>query len=145
MERLVIVCLVLGTLMSNVPLSSAERLEGRVENTPEWGSGYIDLRAPMDFKKGDRLKILIGGSAKKALVRLLEKGGYVDSHSGIVGGPRPVPQDRVLEVVLDNDYRQIVQISVHGNPRPWNLFFLGEDNGPAMLVSVERVARNSTD
>jgi hypothetical protein len=133
--------IVLTFLLLCVRAISAEHLEGRIGMSKDWGSGWIDLRATADFQRGDRLKIVVGGTAKKILLRFLPKGIDPNTPSGIDGGPRQVPSSRVIDVVLESDHRQVVQISVHGGPNPWNLIPLGEDNGPATLVSVERVSR----
>ena len=91
----------------------------------------------MSFQKGDKLRLQIGGTAKKILVRLLARGISPDTPSGIVGGSLNVPANRIVEIKLDSDYKNIIQISVHGHSRPWNLYNLGAQNGPATLLKCE--------
>lgn len=119
--------------------ASAENLSGVMGSSSQWGSGWIDLAPPVDFLKGDRLKILIGGSAEKILVRLLPKGAPPDTSRGIIGGAIIVLKSRVVEVTLPEDRKQVVQISVHGGPNPWGKFPLGGGNGAATIESVNRV------
>ncbi len=112
------------------------RLDGTTGSSSQWGSGWIDLATPMDLAKGTRLRVRVGGTAKKIFVRLLAKGVSPDSSRGIVGGAVTVPENRVVEVRLDVDRKGIRQISVHGGPNPWNKQ-LGSTNGPATLEAVE--------
>ena len=133
-----IVCLV-ATLSGLPTISTAGTLTGASGSSSQWGSGWIDLAPAVDFKKGDRLKLLIGGTANKILVRLLPKGQSPDTSVGLVGGPVDVPKSRVVEVELTQDRKQVIQISVHGGPNPWGKFLLGHDNGPASLESAELI------
>lgn len=119
--------------------ANAEAISGATGSSPLWGSGWIDLAPPMDFKKGEKLKIRLGGSAEKILVRLLPRGAPSDSDTGIVGEPIMVPKSREVEVLLPLDRKQIAQISVHGGPNPWGRYPLGGGNGPATISSIELV------
>lgn len=119
--------------------SRAEVLAGAPGVAPQWGSGWINLAPPVDFTKGDRLRILIGGEANKVLVRLLPKGQPPDSSVGIVREPIDVPKTRIVELVLPQDHKQVVQISVHGGSNPWGKFPLGGGNGAATIESAERI------
>ncbi len=112
------------------------RLDGTTGSSSQWGSGWLDLATPTDFAKGTRLRVRVGGTAKKIFVRLLAKGVSPDSSRGIVGGALNVPENRVVEVRLDVDRKGIKQISVHGGPNPWNKQ-LGSSIGPATLEAVE--------
>jgi hypothetical protein len=133
------IILVLALLMFGLPNRLvAETLAGTIGSSSEWGSGWLLLGPPIDFAKGDHLKLLVGGSATKVIVRLLPKGGSPDSTVGIVGGPVDVPKSRVVEIVLPNDRPQVIQISVHGGPNPWGKFSIGGGNGPATIESAER-------
>lgn len=117
-----------------------ERLEGRLGASPRWGSGWLDLSKPMSFQEGDQLKLTVGGTAKKILVRLLQKGQKPDLPVGIVGERNVITSDtgtRTVELKLDADYPNIVQISVHGGSNPWGMFPLGAQNGNAMLLKAE--------
>jgi hypothetical protein len=96
------------------------------------------LAPPMDFTKGDKLRVTVGGTAKKIVVRLLPKNQSPDSSAGVVGGPIDVPSTRVIEVILTGDRKQVAQISVHGGPNPCNEYDLGGNNGPATIKVVER-------
>ena len=133
----VIVLVILVLVMLPVPLR-AESLAGATGSSSKWGSGWLDLAPPVDFAKGERLKLLIGGSAKKVLVRLLPQGAPPDTTAGLIGGAITVSQSRVVEIKLPEDRKQVVQISVHGGPNPWKQFPLGGGNGPATIVSVDR-------
>ena len=118
---------------------SAENLAGAPGSSSKWGSGWLDLAPPVDFTKGERLKLVIGGSADKILVRLLPKGASPDTSDGIIGEAINVPKSRIVEVTLPEDRKQIVQISVHGGPNPWGKFPLGGGNGPATIESANRM------
>lgn len=115
-------------------------LAGETGSSSRWGSGWLDLATVTDFAAGDALELRIGGSANKVLVRLLPEGKFPDSTVGIVGGAITVPENRVVEVVLDEDRKGIIQISVHGGPNPWGKFSLGGGNGTATL-EVARLVR----
>ena len=114
-------------------------LSGEFGSSSRWGSGWLDLATVTDFAAGDILRLRIGGTAKKILVRLLAEGKFPDSSVGIVGGAVTVPENRIVKVVLDNDRKGIIQISVHGGPNPWGRFPLGGGNGPATLEAAELI------
>jgi len=66
-------------------------LEGDIGSLAKWGSAWIDLATPRDFKKGERLRLTLGGSgdpkkkpAEKVLVRLLRKGDDPNLPVGIL-------------------------------------------------------------
>lgn len=118
---------------------TAEPLTGTPGSSAQWGSGWIDLAPPVDFSKGDRLRLVVGGSAGKILVRLLHKGQSPDSSVGVLTGPIDVPKTRIVEVPLREPRAQIIQISVHGGSNPWGKFPLGGGNGPATIESAERI------
>lgn len=111
-------------------------LLGEIGSSPRWGSGWLDLATPTDFLNGDRFRIKVGGSAIKVLVRLLSEGQFPDTSAGRIGGTITVPEDRIIEITLKYDRREIIQISVHGGPNPWNIP-LGGGNGPATLEEAE--------
>lgn len=119
-------------------VGAAEPLAGTLGAAAQYGSGWIDFTQPVDFAKGDRLRLVIGGTASKILVRMLAKGQARDSSDGLVGGPIDVPKTRVIELMLGESRAQIVQISVHGGANPWGKFPM-PGNGPAALQSVERL------
>ncbi len=118
---------------------SAESIPGAIGSSTRWAVGWIDLDKITDFKKGDRLKITVGGTAKKILIRFLPKGADPNDPTGIDDGPRQVPDSRVLEVTLESDHTGIMQISAHGGQNPFGIYSLGEDNGLASLVNIERI------
>ena len=118
---------------------TATVLHGAVGRDPHWASGWIDL-APTNFFKGDQLRLSVGGTAKKVVVRLLEDPRRADSSEGVIG-VFPVGQDRIARVTIDADHKEIRQLSVHGGPNPWNQYDLGEGNGPATLSGVEVIRR----
>ncbi len=111
-------------------------LMGEIGSSDRWGSGWLDLTTPTDFLNGDRVRITVGGSATKVLVRLLSKGQSPDTSAGRIGGTITVPEDRIIEVTLKYDRKEIIQVSVHGGPNPWNIP-LGGGNGPATLEEAE--------
>lgn len=135
----VILAVFLLTLAVSAGVGSTESLKGTPGASSQWGSGWLNLAPPVDFAKGDRLKLLIGGNADRILVRLLPKGQSPDSSVGIVGGPIEVPRTRVVELVLPQEQKQIVQVSAHGGPNPWGRFPLGLGNGPATIESAQRI------
>lgn len=125
-------------------------LTGEFGSSPRWGSGWLDLSTPTDFKSGDVLRLRIGGTALKVVVRLLPKGVAPESSSGILGASVDVPEDREVELEIDADRNNIVQISVHGGSNPWGKFSLGEDNGPASIeyaavIRGQEVPQSSDD
>jgi hypothetical protein len=115
------------------------RLPGEIGASSRWGSGWLDLAPPADFKKGEKLRLTLGGSAAKVLVRLLARGDSPDDPSGVLG-EYTVPPSKVVEVALKDEYKTIVQVSVHGGPNPWGKYPLGPGNGPATLRTVERAS-----
>ena len=129
-----------GTFWSAVHTQPRVSEIGGTPGTSESGSGYLDLKNPVSFRAGDELRVLVGGSAKKVVIRLLPKGAKPDSPAGIVGGPLDVPSTRIVRVVLTAARDDVVQISVHGGENPWKQISLGAGNGPATLLRVERVS-----
>lgn len=117
----------------------SEHLKGRIGSSTQWDSGWMDLEVTTSFKRGEQLRIRVGGTAHTVLVRLLEEGADPNDPVGLDGGAIRVPEDRVVQLVLEQDHDDVVQISVHGGPNPWNLYPLGGDNGPATILSVQRV------
>lgn len=111
-------------------------LMGEGGSSTRWGSGWLDLTAPTDFLNGDRIRIKVGGSATKVLFRLLSRGQSPDTSAGRIGGTITVPEDRIIEVNLKYDRKEIIQVSVHGGPNPWNIP-LGGGNGPATIEEAE--------
>jgi hypothetical protein len=111
------------------------KLAGRTGEAPEWGSGWIDLAALASFDARTKLKINVGGSATKILVRLLKDGQLPDQPVGVLG-KYAVPSGRLLEVPITGKKANITQISVHGSPKAWT-YHLGADNGPATIEEVE--------
>ena len=115
-------------------------LQGTTGASDEWGSGWIDLEQRMSFSAGDSLKLEIGGTAKRILVRILKEGQSPDSKVGIIADSNgyvkfEVSQDRIIKLRLANDFANVKQISVHGGPSPWDIS-LGAQNGPAELNFV---------
>jgi hypothetical protein len=115
---------------------SCKPIVGETGSSSRWGSGWLDLSTTTDFLKGDRLRLSIGGTAEKILVRLLAKGQSPDSSAGIIGAAITVPKSRIVEVTLESPQKAIIQISVHGGPNPWGKFPLGGGNGPATVESA---------
>lgn len=107
--------------------------------SPQWGSGWCDFSTPVAFKKDARLRLAVGGSATKVIVRLLPKGGDPNTTIGVIPTPFTVPQDRFLVVTVPSDAPAIIQISVHGGKSPFGQYPLGVGNGPATISGVERL------
>ena len=120
-------------------MTEPQLLAGETGSSQRWGSGWLDLAKITDFTAGDMLRLRIGGSANKVLVRLLPEGKFPDSSVGTVNGPISVPKNRIVQVVLDKKRKDIIQISVHGGPNPWGKYPLGDGNGPATLEMVELI------
>ena len=114
------------------------RLIGEPGMSQKWGAGWLALAEPINFKKGDKLRLKIGGTAKTILVRLLPKNEFPDLPVGIVTDLIKVPIDRIVEIELGQPYEGIIQISVHGGSQAWH-YNLGGDNGPASLYFVELI------
>lgn len=111
---------------------------------PQWGCGWCDFATPVSFAKGERLRLAVGGSATKIIVRFLPISGKGKEATPIGALPAPyeVPESRFVEVVVPYDTSPIIQISVHGGLNPWNQYPLVAGNGPATLTSVERLPVN---
>lgn len=134
----------LGAMFVLVPIIAsntvqAQALIGEIGFSPIWNSGWLDLARPVDFAKGERLKLHIGGTAKKVLIRFLPIGGSPDTDVGVVGGVITVPKSRIVEITLPQDHRRIIQISVHGGPKPWGKISLGKGSGMVTIKSVQRI------
>jgi hypothetical protein len=128
-----------------VPAYSADTkgspLNGQTGASEQWGSGWIDLASPVNLVKGDVLRLKVGGSAQKVMVRCLAKGQSPDSTEGLVGDAVIVPKDRIINIRLSSSRNNIVQISVHGGANPWGMYPLGQSNGPATIDSAEIIRR----
>ena len=99
----------------------------------DWQSSWLDLIPPMDFKKGDTLKIKVTGDAKKVLARLLPNASSTEASDGIVGEIRDVPSNKIINLTLEADYTNIKQISVHAGKQAFD-YSLGENNGKIKTV-----------
>lgn len=129
--------LIVIALTLSAVVEASEVLMGTIDDSPRWGSGWLELNGPRDFSQGDKLVLSIGGSAKKIKVRLLPRGSDPNSRAGMLPGVYKVPEDnRVVVIELQANRASIVQISVHGGPNPWGKYPLGGDNGPATLEQV---------
>jgi hypothetical protein len=138
----IFISLVLLFCMVAPSAASAQVLAGKTGSSPQWGSGWLDLAPPpVDFAGGEHLKLVIGGSADRILVRLLPQGGDPDKAIGLIPGVIDVPRSRIVEITLPEARRQVVQISVHGGHNAWN-HSLGDRNGPATIISAERLRPN---
>lgn len=138
---------------TSVSLSHAQPgglvLKGEIGSSAKWAAAWVDLAIPRDFKKGDRLRLTLGGSgrpgkraAEKVLVRLLEMGDDAGEPVGIITPTGMlVPEDRTIEVSVPANFSEVVSISVHGGAKAWNQF-LGEGNGLPTLTMVELITSN---
>lgn len=120
--------------------TSLQSLQGSIGSSTRWGSGWIDLDVVTSFKRGEKLQIRVGGTAHSILVRFLPEGSNPNDPVGIDGGIIKVPENRIVQVTLEEDHDNIEQISVHGGPNPWDLYPMGDDNGPATIQKVQRIA-----
>jgi hypothetical protein len=130
----------LSLLFGALPCTYAQNCQnvsGTQGASSQWGSGWIDVPTTTEFKKGERLRLALGGAATKVLVRILRSGESPDDPTGMVG-QFDVSKSRIVEVTLKEDLKSVKQISVHGGPNPWGRFPLGGGNGPATLAGVER-------
>lgn len=118
----------------------SESLQGRVGSSTQWGSGWLDLNAVTSFKSGEKLQFRVGGTAHSILIRFLPEGANPNDPVGIDGGIIKVPEDRIVQVTLQEDHENVEQISVHGGPNPWDLYPMGDDNGPVTIQNVQRIA-----
>src|SRR5687768_17516804 len=90
--NVVIVATVLACATVFVPMSlltarpRSDEIAGTL-GTSKSGSGYLDLNAPINFRRGERIRLLIGGTARKIVVRLLPRNAKADSPVGVIGGP----------------------------------------------------------
>jgi len=126
-------------VLSSTNNAPEQQLQCSLGSSQQSASGWCVLERPTDFRSGERLKVVVGGTARQILVRLLPRGVSLDTPTGIIGGPRRVPANRTVEVVLESDYSTISQILVHGGPNPWGVSPLGENNGPATIISIKRL------
>jgi hypothetical protein len=120
---------------------TTDALRGSAGKDVRWNSGWIDFPQPATFYKGDQLRLSVGGTAAKVVVRLLDDSRRADSPEGVVG-VFTVGTDRTVRITLDADYKGIQQISVHGGPNPWNLYDLGGGNGAATLSAAQVIRTN---
>ena len=131
-----------GAAFMLVVIASAEQLKGNIGSAAgsNWQSSWIDLASRTDFKRGERLKLVVRGNAENVVIRLLPQGSHPTTPDGILGDVMKVPKGGVLEVALNEDRRNVVQVSVHAGPNAWNIS-LGDKNGHVTLTSVERTPR----
>lgn len=115
--------------------ASAQSLDGYYDASARWGSGWLDLRQPTTLESGTCLRLTIGGTASKVLIRFLRVDDDPNRPVGIVGGIHKIPESREIVVKLSRRFPNTKQISVHGNPKSWH-YDLGGTNGPATLESV---------
>jgi hypothetical protein len=115
--------------------ATAQSLDGYYDASPRWGSGWLDLRQPTTLESGTCLRLTIGGTASKVLIRFLRVDDDPNRPVGIVEGIHSVPESREIVVKLSRRFPNTKQISVHGNPKAWH-YELGGTNGPAALESV---------
>lgn len=116
-----------------------QKLPGQIGLSETYKSGWLDLETPTTFAKGDKLRISIGGTASKAVVRLLPTGASPGDETGILGIYK-VDKNRIV-ITLGEAHEKITQVSVHGGPNPWGHFDLGGGNAAATIQSVERASQ----
>jgi hypothetical protein len=132
--------LTLTIVLALTAVAGAEQLTGKIGSGsgPDWQSSWIDLTKETNFRRGEKLKMTLRGSAENVVVRLLPSGAHPSSSDGIIGDVKKMPRDGVLQIQLPEEHLNVVQISVHGGPKAWDIS-LGSKNGPVTLVGVERL------
>jgi len=120
--------------------ASAQSIQGAPGEAAgeRWQSSWLDLKPPMTFKRGEKLRLRLEGDAENVVIRLLPSGSQPTSADGVDGGVRKVPANRILEITLERDHPSVRQISVHSGREVWERP-LGGNNGKARLISVDRV------
>jgi hypothetical protein len=73
-------------LVSGATVASGEQLGGTPGASARWGSGWVDLDKAVNLKKGDHLRLKLGGTANKILVRFLDDLNRADEPIGVEGG-----------------------------------------------------------
>jgi hypothetical protein len=129
---------VLGIIAALLYASAyAEPLQGSIDKASgaKWQSSYMDLNSPRDFKKGERLKIKLQGTAEWVLVRLLPQDASPEQPTGLVGEKMRVPPGGEIEVTLQTNHPKVKQVSVHAGQEAWGKL-LGAKNGNAYIVSI---------
>lgn len=102
-----------------------------------WQASWLDVNPPASFKKGETIKIKVGGNAENVLVRFLPADSDPSSSDGIEGKVRKVPSNGILEVKLERNHPSVKQISVHAGKEAWGTP-LGGNNGIVKIISIER-------
>ena len=108
-------------------------------SSAQWGSGWLELDALTDLRRGETLRLALDGTARKVVVRFLSRADDPNSPNGVDGGALDVSPSGVVELTLKRDHLATRQVSAHGGVNPWGLYRLGGGNGPVVLLSVERV------
>lgn len=85
--------------------------------SPQPGVNEVAFAQPVNFVRGERLLLNVGGSASQVQVYMGD---------AAVGGMVDVPASRTVEVLLPEDKNGVSQLYVHGN-------------GPASIVQLERI------
>ena len=129
---------ILAVVVFGVGAAQAQKLKGETGSSAQWSSGWLTLKSMTNFSKGDHLKLVVGGPATKIVVRLLARGAAPETSAGAIG-VFDVPKDHVVDVVIPDDRKDVIQISVHGGSNPWGQFPLGDGNGAATIKSAELV------
>lgn len=127
---------VVNPVRNDVGAVTQQELFGTIGMSAQWKSAWIDFDKPMNFRRGDRLRISLGGNASKVIVRLLSVREDANSPAGVVGRPMSVDLNGEVVVELHNDYTGIKQISVHGGENPWGVYPMQPGNGAPVIQHV---------
>jgi hypothetical protein len=100
----------------------------------------MDLDPPRDFKRGERLKIKLHGTAEWVLVRLLPRDAKADRPTGLIDEKRRIPPGGEVEVTLQTDHLQVRQVSVHAGKEAWGKS-LNTKNDEVQIVSIDVLPR----
>jgi hypothetical protein len=116
--------------------AQCRKIDGKLGQSSQWNAAWLELPAGTSFRSGSRLRLTVGGDARRVYIRLLPKGASADGPIGVLG-EFDVPDRRIVEVRVDRTRDDIVQISVHGSPKLWGTLRLGSRNGSVTLEEVK--------
>lgn len=121
---------------SSSPNCEFVRFNGRIDNDRHWKSAWIDVTPPMELPSGTKVRVKVGGTAQRMILRVLRVGDDENTLIGVTGDIIDIPENREVEVTLDNTFSNVRQISVHGGSNPFGSFPMGDENGHVTLISA---------
>ena len=126
-------------------VNGQQELRGSIGTSPQWKSSWLDFEQPHIFRRGDTVRILLGGDASEVIVRFLSMSDDPNSPAGVVGNPIQVTTNGTsgeITLHLDNDYNAIKQISIHGGANPWGIYQMPPDNGSPVILHIYLMHNN---